>query len=54
MSKLNVKLGRRLLELGGVDLILFPAIPCSVSELNCRMVHSCVFTLDVHLAPISA
>lgn len=54
MSKLNPKLGGKLLELGGIDLILFPVIPRSVSELSCRMMHSCLFTLDIDLAPISA
>ena len=54
MSKLNLKLGRKLLELGGRDLILFPVIPRFVSKLSCRMMHSCPFTLDIHLAPVFA
>lgn len=55
MHKVSVKTQSatrmKLLELVGTDLILFPMILSSVSELSWRVMNSCLFILDIHLPP---
>lgn len=42
---LNLNLVRKLLELGGMQLILLSVISRSVFELSYRMLHTCLLTL---------
>lgn len=53
MQKVNVKTQSEtrmiLLELVGVDLILFPMIFSSVAVISCRVMNSCLFILNIHL-----
>lgn len=55
MQKVSVKTqsetGMKLLELAGIDLILFPMILSSVTVLSCTVMNSCLFILDIHLPP---
>lgn len=55
MQKVSVKTHSetrmKLLELVGIDLILFPMIFSSVAVLSCRVMNSCLFILDIHLPP---